>query len=218
MRNAFSMARWLSLSGLVLAAFPPREAAALVITINDPSGKADFATLKAAAAGLTDAAEAGTGTVDGFLYEIAEGPLVPARFSKTGGAPTYIWSSNALKFEGGFDFRAGPFAFGKKAAPKLAKEGPTAPPAPMPAWKTGFGKATLTATSLNLEYELAKGEAVSAALFDARGKSVASWTWREASAGRHVKVFTVEKRVTAGPLFLRLKAGEVRMVRKVRVE
>lgn len=216
MHSIFRYSRVRVLSGMAMTLLTQGAAFATVIKVYDPSGGADFAALKEAAR-LVEVTETSIGTIDGFRYEIAEGPLVPARFSKTGGAATYIWSSHTLQFESGFDFRAGPFAFGKKPAPKLDKEG-AVPAQPVIAWKTAFGNARLTSTGLRLEYDLAKSEAITAALFDARGKTVASWTWREANAGRHVKAFAVNRRVASGPMFLRLKAGDVRMVRKVRVE
>lgn len=222
MLNNSRMTRWLTLSGIVMAGILQSNAFPLVIRVYDPAGGRDFAAMKAAAETLAEKAtarsDARSGKIDGFSYEIADGPLVPAFFSRSGGAATYIWSAHTLQFEAGFDFRAAPFAFGKKAPPRLAKEGIVSPEAPTRAWTTGFGKAVLTSHSLRLEYELAKGEMVTAALFDARGKNLGNWTWRDAQGGRYVKSISMAGQSRSRQLFLRWKAGDARLVQKVRIE
>lgn len=200
---------------------------AVVIKITSSDEEADRQAMSEAAQQLrtrwyaaaeTDAAPLpAAGRIHGFGYQMAEGPIVLRSFSMVPGTVAYYWSDHTFRFESGFRFQGNSMMFGKKAAPRLAKEalntvetGPT--------WITGFGSATLTSTALQLEFELAKSEVVTAMLFDVRGKNLASWTWREANAGRHVKSLSMNHPAKTGLVFLRWKAGERHMIRRVRVE
>lgn len=170
------------------------------------------------AASETDAAPFPTaGRIHSFGYQIAEGPTVPHSFSMAPGTVAYYWSDHTFRFGSGFRFQGNSMMFGKKVEPRLTKEALNTVVAG-PTWITGFGSATLTATALQLEFELAKSEVVTAILFDTRGKTFANWTWREASAGRHVKSLSLNHPASTGPVFLRWKAGDSHMIRRVRIE
>lgn len=197
---------------------------AIVIKVTASSEKVDRPSMERVATLLRESwnadepeARQASGRINGFRFEIAEGPFVPQAFSMTPGTVAYFWSDQTFKFGQGFRFQGnGSMMFGKPLAAREEKPD-TLMKAAIEVWTTEFKGASLSASGLRLTYSLESAAPVTLVLSGIDGRALGRWKWTDGSAGSFSKTIQADRLPQSGMVILNWTAGQSRVVKRLTV-
>jgi hypothetical protein len=198
--------RALLLAGaLACAAALPLRAGVVAVYAPAPADiGAGMEALRAAARG---------GPREGFAVKTSESCSLSAAFSVPAGHIAYFLADATLETLPGFEMLGESVLF--ESAPAGEPAGKRAGPGEgvTRVFPTALRSAAWARDGLRLGYALAEPARVSAEVYTASGRVVASREWSEAAAGAFERSIPVA--AASAPLFVRWKAGNVLAIRKV---